>query len=51
MFALNVLGIPTTLPRDRQGREFGRLVGVATWDSPQTVQFLTGVMQQTQGGK
>ena len=28
-------GIPTTLLIDRQGRELGRVVGPAEWDSPE----------------
>jgi len=32
---LNVLGLPATLLIDRKGREIGRLVGPAEWDSPE----------------
>ncbi len=35
--ALNVLGLPTTLLIDREGRELGRSVGPAAWDSPEVV--------------
>lgn len=31
---LNVIGLPTTLLIDRKGRELGRLIGPAEWDSP-----------------
>ncbi|MEZ5925405.1 MAG: TlpA disulfide reductase family protein [Hyphomicrobiaceae bacterium] len=31
--ALKVIGMPTTLLLDREGRELGRLVGPAEWDS------------------
>ena len=33
--AVKTHGMPTTLLIDRQGREIGRLVGPAKWDSPQ----------------
>lgn len=32
---LKVIGLPATLLLDRQGREIGRLVGPAHWDSPE----------------
>ena len=31
------IGLPTTLLIDRQGREIGRLIGPAEWDSPEAV--------------
>ena len=34
---LNVLGIPTTLLLDRNGRELGRYTGPAEWDDEATV--------------
>ena len=37
MRALSTVGLPTTLLLDRQGREVGRLVGPAEWDSPEAV--------------
>jgi thiol-disulfide isomerase/thioredoxin len=37
MRALAAIGLPTTLLLDRQGREVGRLVGPAEWDSPEAV--------------
>lgn len=37
---LGALGLPTTLLLDRQGRELGRLVGPAEWDSPAMVALL-----------
>lgn len=37
MIALGALGLPTTLLIDRAGRERGRLVGPAQWDSPEVV--------------
>jgi thiol-disulfide isomerase/thioredoxin len=40
MRALSALGLPTTLLLDREGRELGRLVGPAEWDTPEMVGFL-----------
>lgn len=37
MQALGVLGLPTTLLIDRDGREIARLVGPAEWDSPEAI--------------
>jgi len=37
MMAFAVIGLPTTLLIDRQGRERGRLTGPAEWDSPETI--------------
>jgi len=34
MAELGVTGLPSTLLIDRQGRELGRLIGPAEWDSP-----------------
>ena len=41
---VNTIGVPTTLLIDRQGRELGRLVGPAEWDSPDMIAFLQGVI-------
>lgn len=38
--ALGVVGIPTTLLIDRQGREIGRKIGPAAWDSPAIVALI-----------
>ena len=38
--ALNGRGLPTTVIIDRQGREVGRVIGIAEWDAPETVGFL-----------
>lgn len=40
MFALGALGLPMTLLIDRQGKELGRLIGPAGWDSPEMVAFI-----------
>lgn len=31
---LGIIGLPTTLFLDREGREIGRVIGAAEWDSP-----------------
>ena len=36
---LNAVGVPTTLLIDRQGREIGRHLGPAEWDTPAMVAF------------
>ena len=42
MMALGVIGLPTTILIDGQGRELGRLVGPSEWDSAENVaQFET----------
>jgi thiol-disulfide isomerase/thioredoxin len=46
---LGAVGLPTTLLIDRDGREIGRLVGPAEWDSPDMVAFLRGYLG-TQNG-
>ncbi len=38
--ALGIRGMPTTLLIDRDGRELGRLVGPAEWDSAEMVAFI-----------
>ena len=39
-FHLNAPGLPVTLLIDRQGREIGRKLGAAKWDSPEVVEDL-----------
>ena len=34
------VGLPTTLLIDRDGKEVGRLIGGAEWDSPQVIEFI-----------
>jgi len=41
---LAVVGIPTTLLIDRQGREIGRRTGPAQWDEPQAVRMIAGYL-------
>jgi hypothetical protein len=37
---LGAVGLPTTLLVDRGGREVGRLIGPADWDSPEMAEFI-----------
>lgn len=39
-FDLQAPGLPTTLLIDGEGRELGRLVGPAEWDTPEMIAFL-----------
>jgi thiol-disulfide isomerase/thioredoxin len=39
---LNIVGLPTTLLIDRDGREIGRLIGPAEWDSREMIKFIKG---------
>lgn len=39
-FALKVIGMPATLLLDAQGREIGRLVGPAEWDSAEAIRLI-----------
>ncbi len=39
---LEVAGLPTTLLIDRQGREIGRKIGPAEWDSPEIITLIRG---------
>ncbi len=48
MFALGVIGLPTTILIDRAGKERGRLVGPAEWDSPEIIaQIQTLISERT----
>jgi hypothetical protein len=47
--ALGAFGVPTTLLIDRKGREIGRLVGPAQWDSPEMIDFLRRKIAQEGG--
>jgi len=44
---LNAFGMPTTLVIDRQGREIGRLVGPAEWDSQDALRLLRSAIGET----
>lgn len=48
---LGTVGLPTTLLLDREGRELGRLVGPAEWDSPEVVAFIRGHLEQKAGSR
>ena len=43
---LAVVAIPTSLIIDRQGREIGRMVGPATWDSDRMIATLYDIIKQ-----
>jgi len=47
--ALRVAGLPTTLLIDRQGRELGRFIGPAEWDTPDMIAFLKSIITQQTG--
>jgi thiol-disulfide isomerase/thioredoxin len=47
---LGLVGLPGTLVIDRAGREIGRLVGGAEWDSPEMVEFLKSQVEPTPQG-
>jgi hypothetical protein len=38
--ALKVIGMPTTILIDREGREIGRLIGPAAWDSAEAKRLI-----------
>jgi len=41
---LKAIGLPTTILIDTQGRELGRLVGPAEWDTPEFIAFFEAVV-------
>jgi len=41
---LDAVGLPTTLLIDRAGREIGRIIGPAEWDTPEIAEFLKSVI-------
>ena len=43
---LSVVGLPTTLMIDREGREIGRLIGPAEWDEPENIDFMKCVIKK-----
>lgn len=48
MLAFAVIGLPTTLLIDRRGRERGRLMGPAEWDSAEAIaQFQTIIAERS----
>lgn len=44
------IGLPTTLLIDRDGKEVGRLIGGAEWDSPEAIAFIEGRLARGQQG-
>lgn len=51
---LGVAGLPTTLLIDQQGRELGRKIGPAEWDSPEVIDLIRGYLaarKSSQPGK
>jgi thiol-disulfide isomerase/thioredoxin len=48
--ALKAVGMPTTLLIDREGREIGRLVGPAKWDSPEAVALIQAAIAAPAAG-
>lgn len=44
-FKLGTIGLPTTVIVDRAGREVGRRVGPAEWDSPKLVEELRQIVE------
>lgn len=46
---LRAPGVPTTLFIDREGREIGRKIGAAEWDSPETIALLREHMNLPSG--
>ena len=46
---LGAVGLPTTLLIDRDGRELGRLVGPAEWDSPDMIAFIRSYLSKESG--
>ena len=43
--ALGILGMPTTLLIDKEGREIGRLIGPAEWSSPEAKALLKAAIK------
>lgn len=44
MTSLGVVAVPTTLLIDRNGRELGRALGEAEWDSAQVEALIDGAL-------
>jgi thiol-disulfide isomerase/thioredoxin len=44
--ALKVPGLPATILVDREGREAGRVLGIAAWDGPQAVEAVQRLLDQ-----
>lgn len=48
---LGAFGLPLTVLIDAEGRELGRLIGSAEWDTPAMIAFLRGFVAGGEGGK
>ncbi len=48
--SLNVVGLPTTLLIDREGREIGRTVGSAEWDNPKLITVIRWYLDAPSAG-
>jgi thiol-disulfide isomerase/thioredoxin len=44
--AVRAIGLPTSLLIDREGREFGRVVGPAQWDDDSTITFFRHIVSR-----
>ena len=44
--AWGVYGLPTSILIDRQGREVGRLIGMAEWDRPDALKLIDAVIAE-----
>lgn len=42
--AVGIGGLPTTVLYDAEGREVGRVIGIAEWDAPAAIAFLGGCL-------
>jgi thiol-disulfide isomerase/thioredoxin len=47
LWLLEVRGLPTTLLIDREGREIGRVIGAAEWDSPEAISLIQQRLHST----
>lgn len=48
---LGAFGLPLTVLIDTEGRELGRLIGPAEWDTPAMIAFLRGFVAGGEGGQ
>jgi hypothetical protein len=44
---LQALGLPATVLVDRQGREIGRLLGPAEWNSPEAINLIQAALAES----
>lgn len=51
MTDLGIAAIPVTLLIDREGREIGRKIGPAVWDSPEIVTLIRGYVSPAASGR